>query len=88
MVDSTDLDPSRFTAGIRILKPFCAKIVPNHGNLQLKTRSCARGVSAQNAFRLAAPASNMVMIYGMGGIGMSTMASNGLLMQVVMQQYF
>ena len=35
----------------------------------LQVRSCARGVSAQNALRMAAPASNMVMVYGLGGIG-------------------
>lgn len=52
----------------------------------VQARSCARGVCAQNALRLTAPASNMVMIYGMGGIGMSTMAGNGLLMQALMKQ--
>ena len=44
-------------------------------------RSCARGVTAQNVFRMMAPASNMVMMYGIGGIGMTTMAPNALLME-------
>lgn len=47
-------------------------------------RSCARGLSAQNVFRITAPASNMVMMYGIGGIGMTTMAPNALLMKAVM----
>ncbi|ESO92648.1 hypothetical protein LOTGIDRAFT_233083 [Lottia gigantea] len=50
----------------------------------LQARSCARGVTAQNVFRFAAPASNMVMIYGIGGIGMTTMAPNALLMKAIM----
>ena len=70
----------------------------------LQVRSCARGVTAQNAFRMSAPASNMVnlhiqnfyhklftisfhfkvMVYGLGGIGMSTMAGNALLMKALM----
>ena len=48
-------------------------------------RSCARGVTAQNVFRMMAPASNMVMMYGIGGIGMTTMAPNALLMKAVME---
>ena len=55
--------------------------------VQFQARSCARGVTAQNAFRLSAPASNMVMVYGLGGIGMSTMAANGLLMKVQSPTY-
>lgn len=50
----------------------------------ISVRSCARGVTAQNVFRMAAPASNMVMMYGIGGIGMTTMAPNALLMKAVM----
>jgi len=50
----------------------------------LQVRSCARGVTAQNVFRLAAPASNMVMIYGLGGLGMTTMGGNSLLMKAMM----
>ena len=51
----------------------------------VSVRSCARGVTAQNVFRLMAPASNMVMIYGIGGIGMTTMAPNALLMRALME---
>ena len=47
----------------------------------VSVRSCARGVTAQNVFRMMAPASNMVMMYGIGGIGMTTMAPNALLME-------
>jgi len=50
----------------------------------LQVRSCARGVTAQNVFRLSAPASNMVMIYGLGGLGMTTMGGNALLMKAMM----
>ena len=35
---------------------------------------------------MSAPASNMVMVYGLGGIGMSTMAGNALLMKAIMYQ--
>ena len=35
---------------------------------------------------MSAPASNMVMVYGLGGIGMSTMAGNALLMKAIMSQ--
>ena len=51
----------------------------------VSVRSCARGVTAQNVFRMAAPASNMVMMYGIGGIGMTTMAPNALLMKAVLE---
>ena len=51
----------------------------------VSVRSCARGVTAQNVFRMMAPASNMVMMYGIGGIGMTTMAPNALLMKAVME---
>ena len=57
-----------------------------HHKCPFQTRSCARGVTAQNAFRMSAPASNMVMVYGLGGIGMSTMAANGLLMRTLMNE--
>ena len=42
------------------------------------------GVTAQNVFRISAPASNMVMIYGLGGLGMTTMGSNALLLKALM----
>ena len=42
------------------------------------------GVTAQNVFRMSAPASNMVMIYGLGGLGMTTMGSNALLLKALM----
>ena len=51
----------------------------------VSVRSCARGVTAQNVFRITAPASNMVMIYGLGGMGLTTMAPNALLMKAVME---
>jgi len=50
----------------------------------ITTRSCARGITGQNVFRMSAPASNMVMIYGVGGIGMTTMAPNALLMKAML----
>ena len=51
----------------------------------LQVRSCARGITAQNAFRFTAPFSNMVQIYGIGGIGMTTLAPNALLMKALMR---
>jgi len=50
----------------------------------ISCRSCARGITAQNVFRFAAPAGNMSMVYGIGGIGMTTMGANGLLLQALM----
>ena len=50
----------------------------------LTVRSCARGVTAQNVFRLSSPLANMVQIYGAGGTGISTMASNGLLLKAIL----
>ena len=73
------------------LNVFKANIVPILGlekdGLEyeiLQIRSCARGITAQNAFRMAAPASNCVMVYGIGGIGMSIMAGNAILMKSAM----
>jgi len=70
---------------------FKANVVPLLGLKQegieydiVSARSYARGITAQNVFRLTAPASNMVMLYGIGGIGMTTMAPNGLLMKAVL----
>ena len=50
----------------------------------ISARSCARGVTAQNVFRVSSPLVNMAMIYGIGGIGISTMASNGLLLKAIL----
>ena len=50
----------------------------------MQLRSCSRGVTALNVVRAAAPASNLVMMYGQGGIGMAMSVSNGLLMQCLM----
>jgi len=50
----------------------------------ISCRSCARGITAQNTFRFAAPAANMSMIYGIGGIGMTTMGANGLFLHALM----
>ena len=44
-------------------------------------RSCARGITAANAFCFSTPAANLTMI---GGIGMTTMAGNALLMHALM----
>ena len=52
----------------------------------LSLRTCSRGVTAQNFMRLAAPAANMTMVYGLGGLGMGTMVPNGLLLKAVMKQ--
>jgi len=83
--------PSKHAHAETALNVFQANIIPILGLDRdgieydiLQVRSCARGVTAQNAFRMSAPASNMVMIYGLGGIGMSTMAGNGLLMKALM----
>jgi len=83
--------PSKNAHAETALNVFQANIIPILGLDRdgieydiLQVRSCARGVSAQNALRMSAPASNMVMVYGLGGIGMSTMAANGLLMKAIM----
>ena len=85
--------PSKHTHAETALNVFRANIIPILGLDRkgieydiLQVRSCARGVTAQNAFRMSAPASNMVMVYGLGGIGMSTMAGNALLMKAIMSQ--
>ena len=49
----------------------------------VSVRSCARGVNANNAFRFSAPAANWTMVYGIGGIGMTTAAPNALYMQAL-----
>ena len=66
--------PSRYTHPETALNVFKANIIPILGLDRdgieydiLQVRSCARGVTAQNAFRMSAPASNMVMVYGLGG---------------------
>jgi len=83
--------PYRYAHAETALNVFKANVVPMLGLDEehidyevLQVRSCARGVTAQNAFRMSAPASNMVMVYGIGGIGMSVMAGNALLMKGVM----
>jgi len=83
--------PSKNAHAETALNVFKANIIPILGLERdgieydiLQVRSCARGVTAQNAFRMSAPASNMVMVYGLGGIGMSTMAGNALLMKALM----
>ena len=85
--------PSKHAHAETALNVFKANIIPILGLDRvgieydiLQVRSCARGVTAQNAFRMSAPASNMVMVYGLGGIGMSTMAGNALLMKTIMSQ--
>merc|ERR1719204_3049317 len=83
--------PYRYAHAETALNVFKANVVPMLGLDEehidyevLQVRSCARGVTAQNAFRMSAPASNMVMVYGIGGIGMSVMAGNALLMKAIM----
>jgi len=83
--------PSRYVHAETALNLIKANIIPILGLERkgieydiLQVRSCARGVTAQNAFRMSAPASNFVMVYGLGGIGMSTMAGNALLMKALM----
>ena len=80
--------PSKNAHAETALNVFQANIIPilglNRDGIEydiLQVRSCARGVSAQNALRMSAPASNMVIVLG---IGMSTMAGNGLLMKAIM----
>ena len=83
--------PRRHTHAETALNLFEANIVPMYGLKRpgidydiLQVRSCARGVTGQNVFRMSAPASNMVMVYGLGGIGMTTMGGNALLMKALM----
>ena len=85
--------PSKHAHAETALNIFKANVIPILGLDRdgieydiLQVRSCARGVTAQNAFRMSAPACNMVMVYGLGGIGMSTMAGNALLMKAIMSQ--
>ena len=47
-------------------------------------RSCARGITAANTFCFSAPAANLTMVYGIGGIGMTTMAGNALMLHALM----
>jgi len=75
--------------GLNVLK---ANVIPllqldDHDGVEydiVSSRSCARGITAQNTFRIGAPAANMSMIYGIGGIGMTTMGANGLLLHALM----
>ena len=66
--------PSNYAHAETALNVFKANIIPILGLDRdgieydiVQVRSCARGVTAQNAFRMSAPASNMVMVYGLGG---------------------
>ena len=52
----------------------------------ISVRTCSRGVTAQNFMRLSAPAANMAMVYGLGGLGMGTMVPNALLLKALMRQ--
>ena len=52
----------------------------------LSLRSCSRGVTAHNFLRFGAPAGNMAMMYGTGGLGMGTMMANALLLKAVIRQ--
>ena len=49
-------------------------------------RSCSRGITSHNFLRLAAPAGNMAMVYGTGGLGMGTMIPNALLLKAIIHQ--
>lgn len=51
-----------------------------------QVRSCARSVGSQNVMRLCMPASNASMLYGIGGIGMTTMAPNALMMKAALEE--
>ena len=51
----------------------------------LQVRSCARGITAQNAFRFTAPFSNMVQSYGIGGIEMTILAPNALFIKALLR---
>ena len=52
----------------------------------ISVRTCSRGVTAQNFMRLSAPAANMAMVYGLGGLGMGTMVPNALLLKALITQ--
>jgi len=52
----------------------------------VQVRSCARSVGSQNVFRLNLPATNAAMLYGIGGIGITTMAPNALLMRAALTE--
>ena len=69
-----------------ITATFCLSVSQDVGVKYdvISARSCARGVTAQNVFRMTAPFRNMVKIYGIGGLGMTTMAPNAVLMKAVM----
>ena len=67
--------PSKYAHAETALNLFQANIIPILGLERdgieydiLQVRSCARGVTAQNCLRMAAPASNMVLVYGLGGM--------------------
>ena len=49
----------------------------------LSVRSCIRGTTYSNSVQFAAPATNMAMVYGLGGLGITSMVSNGLLMNAI-----
>ena len=49
----------------------------------ITARSCARGITAANTFCFSTPAANMAMIYGIGGIGMTTMPGNALMLHAL-----
>ena len=73
--------PSKYTHPETALNVFKANIIPilglDRNGIEydiLQVRSCARGVTAQNAFRMSAPASNMVMVYGLGGKNISILS--------------
>ena len=73
--------PSQYTHPETALNVFKANIIPilglDRNGIEydiLQVRSCARGVTAQNAFRMSAPASNMVMVYGLGGKNISILS--------------
>ncbi|XP_066931008.1 uncharacterized protein [Clytia hemisphaerica] len=50
----------------------------------LSVRSCARGVTSSNSPQFLAPLQNTVMVYGLGGVGMTTMAANALFMKALL----
>ncbi|KAL5258941.1 hypothetical protein ACHWQZ_G009420 [Mnemiopsis leidyi] len=49
-------------------------------------RSCSRGITSHNFLRFGAPAGNLVMVYGTGGLGMGTMMSNALFLKALLRQ--
>ena len=51
----------------------------------LQTRSCARAVSVQNTMTFQHLADNAVISYALGGIGMTTIFSNGERMAQMME---